>query len=243
MAAATTSSPETSPQRPKGLLEVTMRLARSLVAGGDELEEQVGCLGLEGDVADFVDDEQRDAAELDQFILEPPGVVGVGELADPFGGGGESGAVPGLAGADAQADGQVGLAGAGRAEEYHVVAGGDEVQGAQVGDGLAFERAGVVEVEFLQALAGGEPGGADAAFAAVGFAGGDFALQAGGEEFLMRPAFGAGALGEAFHGSGQGRGFESAGEIGQFAGHVPAAGGVGWHQVAAPSAARPNTRS
>ena len=44
--------------RPKGLLEVTMRLA-ALVAGGDELEEQVGGLGLEGDVADFVDDEER----------------------------------------------------------------------------------------------------------------------------------------------------------------------------------------
>ncbi len=29
MAAATTSSPNTSPQRPNGLLEVTMRLARS----------------------------------------------------------------------------------------------------------------------------------------------------------------------------------------------------------------------
>ena len=29
MAAATTSSPKTSPQRPKGLLEVTSRLARS----------------------------------------------------------------------------------------------------------------------------------------------------------------------------------------------------------------------
>jgi hypothetical protein len=32
MAAATMSSPNTSPQRPKGLLEVTMRLARSYLA-------------------------------------------------------------------------------------------------------------------------------------------------------------------------------------------------------------------
>ena len=35
----------------------------ALVAGGDELEEQVRCLGFEGDVADLVDDEQRVAAE------------------------------------------------------------------------------------------------------------------------------------------------------------------------------------
>src|SRR4051794_16679690 len=38
---------------------------------------------------------------------------------------------------------------------------------------------GVVEVELLQALAGGEAGGADATLAAVGLAGGDLALQAG----------------------------------------------------------------
>ena len=62
--------------------------------------------------------------------------------------------VPGLAGADRQPDGQVGLAGAGRAEEHHVVLGGDEVQGAQVRDDLAFEAAGVVEVELLQATCG-----------------------------------------------------------------------------------------
>jgi hypothetical protein len=34
------------------------------VAGGDELEEHVGCFGFERDVADLVDDEQRDAAEF-----------------------------------------------------------------------------------------------------------------------------------------------------------------------------------
>ena len=41
-----------------------------------------------------------------------------------------------------QADGQVGLAGAGRAEEHHVLLGGDEVQGAQVGDHVAFAGRG-----------------------------------------------------------------------------------------------------
>ena len=32
--------------------------AGPFVAGGDELEEQVGCFGFEGDVADLVDHEQ-----------------------------------------------------------------------------------------------------------------------------------------------------------------------------------------
>src|SRR5271156_807270 len=36
--------------------------AGPLVAGGDELEEQVGGLGLEGDAAHLIDDQQGDAA-------------------------------------------------------------------------------------------------------------------------------------------------------------------------------------
>jgi len=58
--------------------------------------------------------------------------------------------VSGLAGADGQPDGQVRLTGAGWAKEHHVVAGGDEIERAEVGDGVAFECAGVVEVELLQ---------------------------------------------------------------------------------------------
>jgi hypothetical protein len=54
----------------------------------------------------------------------------------------------------------------GRAEEHHVVAGGDEVQGAQVGDGVALEGPLVFEIELFQAFAGGKPGGADPSFAA-----------------------------------------------------------------------------
>jgi len=43
------------------------------------LEEQVRGLGFERDVADLVDDEQRDAAELDELVLQLAGVVRVGE--------------------------------------------------------------------------------------------------------------------------------------------------------------------
>jgi len=149
------------------------------------LEEQVGGLGFERDVADLVDDEQRVAAEPDQLGLQVAGVVGGGEPVDPFAGGGEGDAVPGLAGADAEPDGEVGLAGAGRAEEDDVVLGGDEVEGAQVRDHVSFEGAGVVEVELLDALSGGEAGGADAAFPAVALAGGHLALQAGEEELFV----------------------------------------------------------
>jgi hypothetical protein len=131
--------------------------------------------------------------------------VGLGEAGDPLRGGGELHPVARLARADGKPDRQVGLAGPRRTEEHHVLAGGDEVQGAQVRDGVALEAAGVVVVELLQALAGREAGGADAALAAVGLAGGDLALQAGGQELLMGPGLGAGPLGQPGHRGAQGR--------------------------------------
>ena len=35
-----------------------------LVTGGDELEQQVGGVGVQGDVAEFVDDEQLDSVQV-----------------------------------------------------------------------------------------------------------------------------------------------------------------------------------
>jgi hypothetical protein len=48
------------------------------------LEEQIGGFGFEGDIADFVDDEQRDPAKTGEFVLEPAVSVCFGEAADPF---------------------------------------------------------------------------------------------------------------------------------------------------------------
>jgi hypothetical protein len=141
--------------------------------------------------------------------------------------------VAGLAGANTEADGEVGLAGPGWSEEDDVLFAGDEVQRAQVRDRLSLQRSGVVVVELLEALAGGEPRGADAPFAAVGFAGGDFALETGGEELLVGPALRAGAFGEPACGVAERRGFERAGEECELAGQVTA--GLGRRHQAAPS--------
>ena len=92
--------------------------AGAFVSAGDQLEEQVRGLGLERDVADLINDQDRDARELGELVLQFPGGVSVGEAGDPLGGGGERDAVPGLAGADAQADRQVGLAGAARYRRF-----------------------------------------------------------------------------------------------------------------------------
>jgi hypothetical protein len=115
----------------------------------------------------------------------------------------------------------------GRAQEHHVLAGGDEVQGAEVGDQVAPEAAGVDEVELLQALAGREPGLSDAAIATVGLAGSDLALQAGSQELLMGPALAAGAFGQPGDRLAQRRGLERAGEEGELGGQVAAGGGLG----------------
>ena len=59
--------------------------AGPLVAGRDQLEEQVGRLGFEGDVADLVDDDERVATEPGELVVEASGVVGLGEAVDPLG--------------------------------------------------------------------------------------------------------------------------------------------------------------
>ena len=81
---------------------------------------------------------------------KPAGVVGGFEAGDPVHGGGERDAVPGLGGFDRQPDGEVGLAGARRAEQHHVAGLGQEGAGAQVGDHVPVECGLVIEVEVLQ---------------------------------------------------------------------------------------------
>jgi hypothetical protein len=57
------------------------------------LEEEVGGVGVEGDVADFVDDDQLVAADLLQLGLQGAGLVGYCEPVDPSARGVEQDAV------------------------------------------------------------------------------------------------------------------------------------------------------
>ena len=104
-----------------------------------------------------------------------------------------------------------------------------------------FQPAGVAEVELLQALAGWEPGRADAAFPAVRFAGGNFPLQAGDQEFLMGPGLGVGPLGEPAGRLAQRQGLQRPGEEGDLGGQVPGRGLRGRHHATPPS--RPTAAS
>ncbi|PBC66310.1 DNA invertase Pin-like site-specific DNA recombinase [Streptomyces sp. TLI_235] len=199
--------------------------AGSLVSVRDELEEQVRRLRLERDVADLVDHDQRVAAELDQLLLEPAGLVGCGEAVDPLGGGGERDPVAGLAGPHREAGGQVRLAGAWRPQKNGVLPGRYEVQCSQVTELLARHAPQMGDIEFLDGLDRGEAGGADAALAAVAVTGGDLALQAGDQVLGVGPGLGAGALRQALGGVQQRGSLHRAGEERQVGGGLPA--GVG----------------
>ncbi len=53
------------------------------VWAGDELEEQVRCLGFKREIADFVHDQQWVPPQACQFLVEGSGAVTVGEPVDP----------------------------------------------------------------------------------------------------------------------------------------------------------------
>jgi hypothetical protein len=55
---------------PRPRPQIRIRSAGPLVAGGHQLEEQVGGFGFEGDVGHLVDNQQGVAAQSHQFLLE-----------------------------------------------------------------------------------------------------------------------------------------------------------------------------
>jgi hypothetical protein len=81
----------------------------------------------------------------------------------------------------------MGLAGAGRTEQDDVLAAGQEVELAEVQDGVLVDRALEAVVELLQRLSGRQPGGLDAGLAAVAVAAVDPGLEQDGRELLVAP--------------------------------------------------------
>ena len=120
----------------------------------------------------------------------------VAEPCDPFGGGRERDALAGQAGPDAERDRQVGLAGAGRAEQDDVLPAVQEVELAEVLDHLLLDRALEGEVELLERLSGREAGGLDACSRRRGCRARRPRRRARLEEALIAPGLLAGALGE-----------------------------------------------
>lgn len=79
----------------------------ALVAGVDQLKEQVPAAGDDGQVADLVDDEQLWPAEEPDALAQRALALGLGQRADELGEGGEVDAAAGLDGLDGKSDRQM----------------------------------------------------------------------------------------------------------------------------------------
>ncbi len=111
-------------------------------------------------------------------------------------------------------------------------------------DGVAFESAGVLEVELLQRFPCWEPGGADAAFTAVRLTSRHLALQTRHQVFLMAPVLRASPLRESDSGLTQRWSFESSCQVGDLSRNITARrGGLGCHQATPPSRSTPSAAS
>ena len=113
---------------------------------------------------------------------------------------------------DAERDRQVGLAGAGRAQEDDVLCFGEEVELREVRHGLVLHRPLEREVEVVEGLDLREPGCLHPVLTAVGFAGGDLFGEHCSEVGLVVPALVGGTLRERAGPFRDPRGFERSGE-------------------------------
>ena len=106
----------------------------AFVAAADEHEHQVGGLGVERDVADLVDDQQRDPLQAGELVVEAAWRWASASRATHSVAVRNATRWPARQARIAQRDREVGLAGAGRAEQDDVLAAGEEVELAEVLD-------------------------------------------------------------------------------------------------------------
>ena len=134
----------------------------ALIAGADQLEQQLSAGLGERHEAQFVDDQEFDSGHLPLQAQQPALVPGLNHLMDDGGGRDEAGFDAALAGGKAEPDGDVGLPHARRPKGDDVLPTADELAPGQVQDQLLVERRDGVEVEALQALDRREAGRLDA---------------------------------------------------------------------------------
>lgn len=117
--------------------------AAAFVGTGDDLVEQARAVDVEGNVAEFIEDNQVGAAQVLEDLVEAAGAFGLAQLQDEFGGLAEAHGPAFLDGLDAQGGGQMGLAAAGPAVEDEVLGPVDEFQASELSDVVAVGHAHV----------------------------------------------------------------------------------------------------
>jgi hypothetical protein len=156
----------------------------AFLAVGEDLEQQLRAGLVQFQVAELVQAEQVAAAVAGQDLGQLPFVGGFGELVDQVRGGGVADFQPGFGDGGADADEQVGLAGAGVTDQDQRLPGLHPGRVAQLGDLLGGDvRVGGV-VEVLDPLGPGEARVADQPQLAALVAVRDLPAEDAGEEFL-----------------------------------------------------------
>ena len=134
----------------------------AFVAGADDLEEEVGSVLVDGEVADFIKDEEGGGGVFAHFGFEAADVLGGAEGVDDVDGVGEEDAVALLAGGVAKGGGKVGFAKSDEADEDEVGFVADELEAKEVLDLQAVDFFGPVPAEGFEGFDDGEAGGLEA---------------------------------------------------------------------------------
>jgi hypothetical protein len=129
--------------------------AGAFLSFGDDLEQQFGAVGIDLDVAQFVEQQDVEAAVAADHPGQLPFVGGLDELVDQLGAGDVADPAALLAGGHAESDEQVGFPGAGVTEQHHRFPGVDPCPAGECGE-LGWGDAGHgVEVELGQPFGSG----------------------------------------------------------------------------------------
>ena len=149
----------------------------AFVAGADDLEQEVGTALVDGEIADFIKDEEGGGGVFAQFGFE--GAFGLGGVqgVDDVDGVGEEDALAVLAGGVAEGRGEVGFAKADETEEDDVGFVADELEAEEVLDLEAVDLFGPVPAEGVEGFDDGKAGGVEAAGNGTVVAQGGFAFD------------------------------------------------------------------
>ena len=132
--------------------------ASPFVAVGDDLEQEPGAVDVDGQVAEFVDDEQVGLADGLEFLVEPVLGFGLAQPHDQAGGGEEPDRYAPPAGEGADGDGEVGLAASHVPVEHEVLGSVDELEGRELFASPVGGKRGHAPVVAVEFLGLGEPG-------------------------------------------------------------------------------------
>jgi hypothetical protein len=168
----------------------------SFFSFGDDLEQQLCSAWVDLDVAEFVEAEQVEPPVAADHAGQLPFVGGFDELVHELCGGDVADPAALLAGREAEADQQMGLAGAAVAEQHHGFAGVQVVPGGQVAEGGGLDHRDGVDVEVREPFEARELGVVDAAGAASFAAVVDFGGEHFGQEGQMGLPFPGRDLGQ-----------------------------------------------